>query len=126
MVTLFSAEFIHSNPNATRAGTDAQSEYYNYFLGKDRVEMGSGCEGFCMRYSIRVSLQAPTSMYTPQAPISNTTGSMKKGDRKAAPIEIKYEGADEVSLIKNNLIHQNLCRLSRRVRAIRLSGRFKW
>ena len=98
----FRAEFLHSNPNATRTGADAQGEYYNYFLGKDRSKWAQGVKAYHEIHYAGIYEGTDLHVYSTGTNLKYDW-IIKKGDRKVAPIEIKYEGADEVSLSKNKL-----------------------
>ncbi len=97
--------FIGSNPNAKRTGINKLTEYFNYFIGKDRskwanhvsayhqiaysdiyggIDLHSYSEGNNMKYDWIVRAGTNSSL--------------------SLPIRVRYDGADKISLTENKLV----------------------
>jgi gliding motility-associated-like protein len=97
--------FIGANPNAQRIGSDKLSEYFNYFIGRDRSKWASHVGAYRQLMYSDIYPGVDFHIYSEGANMKYDW-IVKRGSpaTAATPIRIRYDGADKVSLSGHQLV----------------------
>ena len=100
----FRSTFVGANPNAERIGAEKLDEYFNYFVGKDQSKWASHVNAYHqITYS---NIYAGVDLFLHSEGANLKYDWIIKGSTNitSAPIHIRYDGADKVSLNDNKLV----------------------
>jgi gliding motility-associated-like protein len=109
--------FIGAKPDAVHYGQDKVNEYYNYFIGRDRSKWANHVGGYHQftyadiypgidfhAYSEGINIKYDWIIKAQNNSKTGIVSSRTKPEMKSLPIQIHYEGADQVYLSDNKLV----------------------
>ncbi len=99
----FREVFVNANPDTRHVPAAKEPDYYNYFLGKDRKRWASHVAAYRDLTYADVYQGVDLHAYTAGSNIKYDW-IVRKGQAKTVAIQLRYEGADAVSIVDGRLV----------------------
>jgi gliding motility-associated-like protein len=100
------ATFIDANPNAVKSGADKLDEYFNYFIGKDKSQWANHVGAYKQVTYTNIYSNIDLHVYSEGVNLKYDWIIKNAGgvSGQASSIQLRYDGADKVSLSDNKLV----------------------